>query len=281
MTASNVTNVTNGQNVLLDRQPGDVAVLTSSLGTRCTVLERDIAFQGGRIQVIDNLLIPPAPLRKTTEAFQAQSFLAALYAAGLMPDVDVRKNVTIFAPRDSAMDLVGGSLEKLNGTQLARIMGYHVVPNQILTSGDLANGTVLQTLSHGGATANGLLIRQAGNNKYVNSAQIVQSNILIANGIMHIISDVLNPDASEVQPNPASPTQPPVFPVAVASHPFSSALPCTTDCPTSTDTATTTATTTSTDTKASSKSSHNGVMPGPTAHVAVAALGVLGAGLLL
>lgn len=267
--------------MLLNKQPGDAVVLTSSLGTRCTVLERDIAFQGGRIQIIDNLLIPPAPLRATTEAFQAQSFLAALYAAGLMPDVDTRHNVTVFAPQDVAMDLVGGSLEKINSTAaLARVMGYHIVPDQILTSADLANGSMLTTLSHGGgnSTSPGLAVRQEGNNKFVNSAQIVQPDILIANGIMHLISDVLNPDAPAAVPNPSIATQPPVFPVSIVSHPFSSALPCTTDCPTSTESAS--ATTTTTDTS-HSKTSHNGGMPGPTAHAAIAAIGVLGAGLLL
>lgn len=297
LTAANYTNVTNGQNILVNRQPGDVAVLTSSLGTRCTVLERDIAFQGGQIQIIDNLLIPPAPLRQTAEAFQAQSFVAALYAAGLMPEVGERPNVTIFAPRDAAMELVGGSLEKLNGSPaaLARIMGYHIVPDQVIASADLANASSLMTLSQGHAggsgygnsssssssnssSSNTLIVRQAGNNKFVNSAQIIQPDILIANGIMHLIADVLNPDEPSIAPNASAPTQPPAFPVSVASHPFSSALPCTSDCPTSTES---TRASKTTDAKSTSKSSKNGGMPGPTAHVAAAALGLLGAGILI
>ncbi|KAJ6787806.1 hypothetical protein PWT90_01483 [Aphanocladium album] len=279
LTASNYTNVTNGQHVLLNKQPGNAVVLTSSLGTRCTVLERDIPFQGGQIQIIDNLLIPPASLRLTTQAFQAQSFLASLYAAGLMPDVDTQHNVTIFAPRDAAMELVGGSLEKIKDkTALARVIGYHVVPGQILASANLANGSILTTLSYGNNSSPGLTVRQEGNNKFVNSAQIVQPDILIANGILHLISDVLNPDAPSVVPNATLATQPPVFPVSVASHPFSSALPCTTDCPTSTESVSATATTTDV---ARSKTSHNGGIPGPTAHAAMAALGVLGAGMLL
>ncbi|KAK8143714.1 hypothetical protein G3M48_006851 [Beauveria asiatica] len=295
LTAPAYTNVTAGQNVLLNKQPGDAIVLTSSLGTRCTVIERDIAFQGGRIHVIDNLLIPPAPLRATAATFRAQSFLAALYAAGLMPDVDDRRNVTVFAPRDAAMDLVGGSLEAaLQGrggqAALARVMGYHVVPGRILSSTDLVNGTVLTTLSGGGNATSGsgnpkLVVRQAGNDKFVNSAKIVQPDILLANGIMHLVADVLNPDAPSATPDPTLASQPPVFPVSVASSPFASALPCTTDCPTSTSAATASSTTTTTTTASSGgskpTSSKNGGIPKPTAHAAAAALGVLGAGLLL
>ncbi|KGQ06835.1 Periostin [Beauveria bassiana D1-5] len=254
-----------------------------------------IAFSGGRIHVIDNLLIPPAPLRATAATFRAQSFLAALYAAGLMPDVDDRRNVTVFAPRDAAMDLVGGSLEAaLQGrggkAALARVMGYHVVPGRILSSTDLVNGTVLTTLSGGSnATSGGgggnprLVVRQAGNDKFVNSAKIVQPDILLANGIMHLVADVLNPDAPSATPDPTLASQPPVFPVSVASSPFASALPCTSDCPTSTSAATASSTTTTTASSGGGKptSSKNGGIPKPTAHAAAAALGVLGAGLLL
>ncbi|KAM3504520.1 hypothetical protein MY11210_008317 [Beauveria gryllotalpidicola] len=300
LTAPAYTNVTAGQNVLLNKQPGDAIVLTSSLGTRCTVIERDIDFQGGRIHVIDNLLIPPAPLRATAATFRAQSFLAALYAAGLMPDVDERRNVTVFAPRDAAMDLVGGSLEAaLQGrggkAALARVMGYHVVPGRILSSTDLVNGSVLTTMSGGSnATSGGggdgggnpaLVVRQAGNDKFVNSAKIVQPDILLANGIMHLVADVLNPDAPSATPDPSLASQPPVFPVSVASSPFASALPCTSDCPTSTSAATASSSATTTTAGGGGgkpTSSKNGGVPKPTAHAAAAAaLGVLGAGLLL
>ncbi|OAA52287.1 beta-Ig-H3/Fasciclin [Beauveria brongniartii RCEF 3172] len=275
LTAPAYTNVTAGQNVLLNKQPGDAIVLTSSLGTRCTVIERDIAFQGGRIHIIDNLLIPPAPLRATAATFRAQSFLAALYAAGLMPDVDDRRN--------AALQGRGGQ------AALARVMGYHVVPGRILSSTDLVNGTVLTTLSGGSSNATSgsgnpkLVVRQAGNDKFVNSAKIVQPDILLANGIMHLVADVLNPDAPSATPDPTLASQPPVFPVSVASSPFASALPCTTDCPTSTSAATASSTTTTTAGGGGSRptSSKNGGISKPTAHAAAAALGVLGAGLLL
>ncbi|OAA60704.1 beta-Ig-H3/Fasciclin [Cordyceps fumosorosea ARSEF 2679] len=277
------TNVTAGQNVLLTRQPGDAAVLTSGLGARCTIIERDLDFRGGRVQVVDHLLMPPAPLRQTAEAFQAGSFVAALYAAGLMPDVGDRPNVTVFAPRDAAVDLVGGSLRALDRASLSRVAAYHVVPGRVLSSADLANGSVLATLGAGGSgngTAPGLTVRQEGNNKFVNTAQIVQPDILLANGIMHLVADVLNPDATAAAPNASAPTQAPAFPVSVASSPFASALPCTTNCPSSTGGATASPTTT-TAVGGKSKSSENPGVPAPTVHAAVAALGVLGAGLLL
>ena len=221
-----------------------VVTLTTSMGTRCTLERSDIAFQGGLIHIVDNLLIPPARLGVTSEAFQIPNFLGGLYAAGIMPAVANRKNITVFAPRDEAFELVGGSLLDLDGEELARVMGYHVIPDRVLVSSDLTNGTRLPTIAGEGSENPGgddvdaaedkevyLTIRQAGNNKFVNSAQIVQSDILIANGILHLISGVLNPDVPAIQPDAEAASQPPLFPASSAQDPFTSDLPCTVSCP--------------------------------------------------
>jgi uncharacterized surface protein with fasciclin (FAS1) repeats len=205
------------------------------MGTRCTLLETDIVFQGGLIHIVDNLLIPPARLDKTTDAFQLPSFLGALYAADLMPEVAEHKNVTIFAPQNKALSLVGGSLDNLDKEELKRVMGYHVVPNQVLVSSSLSNNSMLETLADD-AAGNPLSLRvlAEGNNRFINSAQIVQPDILIANGILHIVANVVNPEAIAVTPNPDIPTQAPVFPVSEEPGVFTSDLPCTTDCPVTT-----------------------------------------------
>ncbi|OAQ85033.1 fasciclin domain-containing protein [Purpureocillium lilacinum] len=287
LTDSKYTNVTSGQNVLINKQPGDVVVFTTSMGTRCTLIEGDIAFQGGLIQVVDNLLIPPARIDKTSEAFKVSSFLGALYAAKLMPDLAYRKNVTIFAPQDEAFALVGGGLEKLDSQKLARVMGYHVVADQVIVSSAFSNGTKLATLAkangEGGASEK-VTVRIAGNNKYVNSAQIVQPDILIANGILHLVSDVLNPDADTVAPNPTLGTQVPVFPVSSAKDAFTSALPCSTDCPVTTSATGTdasgAATATTSSTSFHSSSSKGGAMPARATGgvMGAAAMGLLGVG---
>ncbi|UNI13807.1 hypothetical protein JDV02_000513 [Purpureocillium takamizusanense] len=284
LTDSKYTNVTSGQNVLINKQPGDVVVFTTSMGTRCTLVEADIAFQGGLIQVVDNLLIPPARIDKTSEAFKVSSFLGALYAAKLMPDLAYRKNVTIFAPQDEAFAVVGGGLEKLDAKKLARVMGYHVVVDQVIVSSAFSNATKLPTLASDGSSSEAVTVRVAGNNKYVNSAQIVQPDILIANGILHLVSDVLNPDANAAAPNPTLGTQVPAFPVSSAKDAFTSALPCTKDCPVTTTAAGTdasgaaTATTSSTSFRSSS-SKGGATLAKPTGGViGAAAMGLLGVG---
>lgn len=284
LTDPKYTNVTSGQNVLVDKQPaaGVNVIFTSGMGTRCSLVKGDIEFQGGLIQIVDNLLIPPARLDKTSEAFKLSSFLGGLYAAKLMPDTADRKNITVFAPQDDAFGLIGGGLEKMDAKQLARVMGYHIIPDQVLVSSALTNSTKLKTLATdaSGKEAS-VVIRQSGNNKYVNSAQIVQPDILIANGILHLISNVLNPDAESAVPNPSTGTQAPVFPVSSINGAFTSALPCTTNCPVTTSAASdVSAGATTTPTTSVFSSSSKAAAPARcTAQVAgAAAMGLLGVG---
>ncbi|KAM4065340.1 fasciclin domain-containing protein [Hirsutella rhossiliensis] len=276
-------NVSAGQTVLAAKQPAGAVVFTSGLGSRCSVVESDLRFQGGVVHAVDNLLVPPARLAQTARAFGLTSFLGALYAAGLMPAVADRSNVTVFAPQDAAFALVGGGLEKMKTAELARVMSYHIVRGQVLVSSALANGSKLETLAapSEAGTPRPVTIRQAGNNKYVDSAQIIQPDILIANGVLHVVSSVLSPDAGTAAvPNPDSAIQPPVFPVSRARHPFTSALPCTTNCPVASSDVLEAASTPSTTFFLASSSKGVGA-PGAacTAHVAgAAAIGLLGVG---
>lgn len=282
LTAPKFTNVTGGQNVLITKQSGNVVVLTSSMGNRCTLVQKDIAFDGGVIQISDNLLIPPAPLGKTAGSFKLESFLGGLYAAKLMPSIQNRGNVTIFAPLDTALAAVGGNLEHLDVDHLQRVFGYHIIPDKVLVSSALTNDSVLQTLAQGASnqSTESVTIRQAGNNKYINAVQLAQPDILLANGILHIVSGVLNPDAPSATPNPSLATQAPAFPASSAGHVFTSALPCSTDCPvTSGGSGTATDDASPTSTEFTSKSSSAFAAPArATGHVASAALGLLGVG---
>lgn len=274
LTNETYTNVTDGQNIGVVKQPEDVVVFLTSLGTRCTVIEKDIRFAGGLIQIVDNLLIPPARMRPTMQSFGVNSFLGGLYATDIMPDLADEENVTVFAPKDAVMEAVGGSLENVDAKQLARIMGYHVVPGQVLVSSQFKNGTYLETLARDiNDNPQEVLLQQIGNNMYINSAQIVQPDILMANGILHMINGVLNPAVVAPRPNPKLEKQPPVFNASsVDDMPFATAIPCTAGCPEPT-----TEEPIVTTTYHRSRTS-KAMAPMITANIAGAALGVVGLG---
>ena len=246
------TNVTGGQNVIINKQPGDVVVLTSGGGSRSTLLDADIAFSGGLIQVVDTLLVPPPRLEPTFRDVYPQdltAFLGALYAAGLVPLFADSANVTVFAPRNAAFQLVSGALSTLDRDALARVLRYHLVPGRILPSSalfapdgpnstDTAATNTTTTAGNATGAASSLRISRAGNSVFVDGARVVQPDVLLANGVAHIVDAVLNPDDVGPPPDPAEPSQAPAFALtgatstgARAPTPFTSALPCTSACP--------------------------------------------------
>lgn len=229
LTSNEYTNVTGGQRVQNVEQAGDVVVFVSGLGSRSTLTQADLSFNGGVVQVIDSLLIPPANLTDTLNSFNYTSFEGAVYAADLVETFTTQPNVTIFAPADSAFQALGPAIANMTSDELATILDYTILP-QIVYSTGLTNGTKLLTQQ-----GENITVMHSGNNVYINSAQLIQSDILIANGVLHIIDNVLNPQGPGAMPNPALATQVPAFASAssVDYLPYTSAIPCTVSCPVS------------------------------------------------
>ncbi|KAK1623586.1 fasciclin domain-containing protein [Colletotrichum phormii] len=239
LTDTRFSNVTGGQTVLVTKQPNDDVVITSGVASRTTVLETDVPFDGGFVQIIDSLMVTPARLETTArDAYQdLTAFLGALYTADLVADFAETPNVTIFAPRNAAFQQVAGTLSGMSKEALRRVLQYHLVPSRVAQASSLTNGTKFATAASGNKS---LDITLFSNDIFVNSARLIQTNILIANGVVQMIDAVLNVDAPNVAPNVTAVSQSPVFTVTgtvetgtTAPTPFVSALPCTTSCPVS------------------------------------------------
>jgi transforming growth factor-beta-induced protein len=235
LTSPEWSNVTGGQRVENVEQAGDVVVFVSGQGSRSTLTQKDLSFTGGVVQVIDSLLIPPTNVTATTTAFNLTSFQGALYAGDRLPLDATTPNVTFFAPWNEAFQVLGPAISSMTSDEIATIMDYHTLPQVVYSTG-LTNGTKFLT-----AQGENITILHSGNNVYINSAQLLQSDILIANGVMHVIDNVLNPQGPDAQPNPVIASQAPVYPSAssVADLPFTSDIPCTTKCPVTTHASTT------------------------------------------
>lgn len=242
-------------------------------------------FSGGVVQVIDSLLIPPVNLTSTTNTFNLTAFEGALYASNTVADFSYTPNVTIFAPDNAAFQALGPAISGMTLDELSQVISYHLVP-QLLYSTDLTNATSFPT-EHG----ENITVLHDGNSIYIDSAQLVTADILIANGVLHVIDNVLNPQGPGAQPNPAQGTQAVAFAnaSAVASLPFTNALPCTVSCPVTSSAAASgsanaTAATTSGGSESTSThhtSSSKGGAPRETGFVGMVAMGVLGGAALM
>ena len=119
---------------------------------------------------------------------------AALAAANLTDALAGEGPFTLFAPTDAAFAaLPAGALETLlaDPEQLAQVLLYHVVDGQALAAADLLDGE-LATLQ--GAP---LLVSTADGAVKVGEATVTTADLAVANGIVHLIDQVLLPPAEE------------------------------------------------------------------------------------
>lgn len=118
------------------------------------------------------------------------TLVKALNAAGLVDQLKQAGPFTVFVPNDQAFSKLSGTdLSALlsDPQRLKNVLTYHVVSGRY-TAADLAKTTSLTTLN--GAP---LTVTVQSGVVYVNGAQVVQSDIQAANGVVHVIDTVLMP----------------------------------------------------------------------------------------
>ncbi|EPE32448.1 FAS1 [Glarea lozoyensis ATCC 20868] len=184
------TNVTGGQVVEAVSDGTNVTIL-SGLLAESKVVAANLNFTGGTVHVIDKVLTIPQAAGATAVTAGLTNLVGALTRADLVNAVQGLSDVTIFAPSNAAFDAIGSATANLSVADLAGILTYHVVNGTVGYSSALTNTSL--TALNGGS----IDIRIEGENVFVNSAKVVTPNVLIANGVVHVIDNVLNP-------NPAS-----------------------------------------------------------------------------
>ncbi|KZO91106.1 FAS1 domain-containing protein [Calocera viscosa TUFC12733] len=176
--------------VMLLNQPQNVTVLQSA------------TYENLVIHVIDSVLSIPPAITDLTSA-NISELLSAAESTNLADPVIASHGLTIFAPTDMALE---GALSALgaaatNLTLIQAVLGNHIINGTTLYSTSLlsganftsASGEPLMTI----ANASGLYVMSANS-----TAMVVQSDILIENGVVHLIDGVLlnpmsNPSAAE------------------------------------------------------------------------------------
>lgn len=127
------------------------------------------------------------------DAGQFNTLAAALTAAGLVDTLKGEGPFTVFAPTDAAFaKLPAGTVENLlkpeNRDQLVAILTYHVVPGKVyaadvvkMTSATTVNGSDVSILVAAGSVR-------------VDDANVVATDIVASNGVIHVIDAVIIPN---------------------------------------------------------------------------------------
>jgi uncharacterized surface protein with fasciclin (FAS1) repeats len=215
------TNVTGGQ-VVEAVTSGDNVTFFSGLLSNSSVAQADVNFTGGVIHVIDRFLVLPEVVSDTLTTANLSSLRGALNATDLLEAVDTTPDVTIFAPSNQAIQDVGSALANLSTEDVSNILTYHVVNGTVGYSSGIENGTVLTTLNGQNLT---ITVGDEGR-IFVNSARVTIADVLVANGVVHVIDEVLNPSNATIA-DPSDEEGEGAFPGAtpVSDVPYTSGQP--------------------------------------------------------
>lgn len=166
-------------------------------------------FKGGIIYAIDNVLNLPrgAAYELNNRAANATNFITALGRAGLLEEVESLDQVTIFAPNDEAFRQVEKSIYGLSKADMAAVLKYHIVPNQITYSSAFKNGTTFKTLGDQEIKIN----KQRRN--FIQNARVLGNDVLVKNGVVHVIDHVMNPKVTPTAQNATQGDGEPAFPL--------------------------------------------------------------------
>ena len=232
----------NSDLVITSKLNGDLAVNDSN------IIVADIMASNGVIHVIDKVLVPAdiaemiapmmgmAPTQNIAEiAIGNENFstLVSLVVAADLADVLASPDYkfTVFAPTNAAFEKLPVEVREAvvaDPTLLTRILSYHVVQG-VYTAADLAAsasvGAIQMETKLGAILPDSDLaigVKLAGG-LTVNGADIIASDIMATNGVIHVINQVLVPaDILEAIAGmlPAAPTQT-IAEIAIGNPDFS------------------------------------------------------------
>lgn len=173
-----------GSGQVLDIHSSSDGVFIYFRNARATVVLADVLCSNGVVHVVDQVILLPLLTSTTASLTKLSTLVSAVVKAALVELVDTTDSVTIFAPTNRAFSSIGG-IDSLTKDQLTKILAYHVVPSANY-SPDLSNGAV-KTLEGGDVD-----ITVDGNKILVNDALVIMPNIVVQNGVIHVIDRVLS-----------------------------------------------------------------------------------------
>ena len=184
-------NITGGQVVHATHpSPNDNITIYSGYNLPSTIIQPDIPFSHGYIHIIDRTLTIPDSVTATA----LYSNLTSLVGATLLASFpwDNWSNATFFAPTNLAFSRIGSALTDLGQDDLHTIMMYHVINDT--TPVYTSRIDHAEWISTTGTNVTWTYPIEEGETIFINEAAVTVPNVLVANGVMHILDKYVSPD---------------------------------------------------------------------------------------
>jgi transforming growth factor-beta-induced protein len=217
---------------------GSTVTFSAQKGSSGTVTVADIPSYKGVVHTINGVLIPNAPAQFPTNdiagnavATPTLSFLVSLLTNASLVSAVSEPNgpYTVLAPLDSAFNAISSTLAGLSADQVATVLKYHVIKNDINANGrlystDLVNGSTYTTLDGYSLTCLIDTTTTPATVSFLSSsgivAKVTQADVDSSNGVVHIIDTVLIPSGVAPTAAPSATATPKPNGAAAASASF-------------------------------------------------------------
>ncbi|KAL4733159.1 FAS1 domain-containing protein [Aspergillus similis] len=175
--------------------------LISGLGNTVTIVEEDIPFDGGILHVVSGPFTRPSTLSDSLSVTSGTSSFASYITSQLSP-LDSTESVTVFAPSNDAISTLGSN-STVSEDDITAFIDAHVVSGSAAYSPLLVTGARFQTRS-----GEELFVTAYPNGTiFLNDALVIQTDIIVSNGVVHIIDRPLSASGSATSsPSPTSTT---------------------------------------------------------------------------
>ena len=196
------------QIIMLDGNAAAVAVKSGSPYIQnARITSTDIQASNGIVHVIDAVILPPSLAQSASTSNQTiaaiaagnpnfSTLVAALARAGLVDTFNGKQVFTVFAPTNAAFDEAAKQLHYSNGLDLVQkldirtltaVLTFHVVAGEQKAAAVVA-ADQLHMLS--GVAAD---VSLRGGKAYIDDAEILSTDILASNGVIHVLGGVMLP----------------------------------------------------------------------------------------
>ncbi|KAK3311788.1 FAS1 domain-containing protein [Apodospora peruviana] len=161
-----------------------VSIFTGG-GAESKVTKADLNFTSGTIHIIDKVLTIPANLTSVLMSSppDLSSLTGAVTKANLAQTLSDVPQLTIFAPNNAAFEAISDVAAGLTVEQLTAVLGYHAIAGAVVYSTDITTTTMNVKTVEGSE----VMVRVEDGNVMVNDAKVIMPNILIKNGVVHVI----------------------------------------------------------------------------------------------
>jgi len=177
-----------GQRLFIEKtSSGHVHIYFGDL--RATVVLANVECSNGVVHIIDEVVTLPPLISQDILWPRLKTLGRAVEKAGLGNLIDTTAGITLFAPSDNAFRIAGIVIDDTPVDTLVAVLSNHVVATPKYST-EIVDREQLKSL--GGGT---LTLRKTKNPHefFVNNATVYVDNVLVRNGVAHVINRVLLP----------------------------------------------------------------------------------------